>query len=672
VQRLLGATRLLTLTGVGGSGKTRLAIEAARARLRQHPDGTWLVELAALADPSLVPHAVATALGVREAPGRPVLETLRDHLRPRAALLVLDNCEHLVAACAELAEALLHAGPRLQLLATSREALGLPGETVYRVPSLAVPDLGRLSSVERLGQIDAVRLFVERAAAVRPGFAVTEEIVPALAQICLRLDGIPLALELAAARVRVISPAHIAARLDDRFRLLTSGSRTALPRQQTLRAALDWSYELLSEPQRRLLRRLAVFAGGFALEAAEAVCPGAGLDQAELLELLCQLVDKSLVGLEEGAPGEARYRILETVRQYSGEKLTAAPEAAGVRERHRDWYLALAEQAERELTGPEQAAWLKQLGREHDNLRAALGWSMERAEVEMALRLSGALARYWWRAGHFTEGLRWLEAALARSHGMHSSARAKALTGAGVLARRRGQYGQAAAWLDESLALNRALADIRGTAAALLIRGIVAADQEDYAAARQLFEESLALSGAAGDKGSVGLALNYLGEVARLQGNYVAARSLYDRSLAIQRSNGDRRSTAACLSNLAHVARAEGDLRRATALITECFGLFRELGARDLGITEGLEILAAVAAACGRPERAARLLGAAEALRVTTCAPVVPAERATHDRDVAALHAALDASNFAAEWAVGQSLSSDEAITYALEAPAPA
>jgi len=365
VKRLLTTTRLLTLTGSGGCGKTRLALQVAADLVEEFANGVWLVELAALTDPALVPQAVASALGVREEPGRPLLATLSDYLKAKRLLLLLDNCEHLVAACAYLAEALLRACPHLRILATSREALNIAGETVWRVPSLSLPDLLHLPSVEHLTQYEAVRLFIERALISRPDFVLTSQGAPSVAQVCHRLDGIPLAIELAAARVKVLSVEQIAARLDNRFRLLTSGSRTALPRQKTLRAAIDWSYDLLSETERMVLRRLSVFAGGWTLEAAEAICVGEGIEWHEVLDPLMQLVDKSLVMMEEQG-GTVRYRLLETVRQYGRDKLPASGEADVVRGRHRDWYLALAERAEPELLGSNQAVWLERLETEHD------------------------------------------------------------------------------------------------------------------------------------------------------------------------------------------------------------------------------------------------------------------------------------------------------------------
>ena len=407
-RRRLRSARLLTLTGPGGSGKTRLALEIAAECLGDFTDGAWLVALAPIADPALVSRAVAQALGLDDKSGQTVQRALSEHLRDKSLLLMLDNCEHLVAACAELAESLLQAAPGLRILATSREALGVTGENSYPVPALPLPDAGQTPTLEVLAQSEAVRLFVERAAAVRPVFALTEDNAAAVAQICQRLDGIPLAIELAAARTRALTADQIAARLDKRFGLLTSGSRTAPPRQQTLRGAIDWSYDLLSPAERRLLRRLSVFAGGWSLEAAE---EAAGAPEA--LDLLSQLVSKSLVLAEQRPGQEGRFRMLETIREYAQEKLAEAGEAEAAQDQHLTYYVALAEEAEPELRGHGQAQWLKRLDQENDNLRAALAWAIQSGQAEPALHLAGDLGGFWNMRGYLLEGHRWLEAALS-------------------------------------------------------------------------------------------------------------------------------------------------------------------------------------------------------------------------------------------------------------------
>jgi predicted ATPase/DNA-binding SARP family transcriptional activator len=411
VVHLLQTTRLLTLTGPGGTGKTRLALEAATKVVDIYPQGVWLVELAPLADPTLVTQTIATTLGVREQPGRPLLDALLDFLRAKTVLLLLDNCEHLIETCAQLAENLLHVAPALTVVASSREPFVIAGETAYRVPPLTLPD-GHAASLNTLAQNDCVRLFVERAVAVYPPFRLTAKNAPVVAQIGRRLDGIPLAIELAAARAKVFAPEQIAARLDDRFRLLTGGSRTAMPRHQTLLALIEWSHQLLTVPEQVLLRRLAVFAGGFSLEAAQAV-GGEGVGE-DVLETLAHLAEKSLVEVEDPAEAvEGRFRLLETIRQYAREKLMEAGEAEQVRDRHLAYFLHFAEEVEPKLRGVEQLTWLERVEREHDNLRAALAWALEGDQSDLALQLVGALEYFWQLRGYLSESQKWLEDALA-------------------------------------------------------------------------------------------------------------------------------------------------------------------------------------------------------------------------------------------------------------------
>jgi predicted ATPase len=477
VGRLLEDSRLLTLTGPGGSGKTRLALTVASEAKRGFEDGVWLVELAPLSGPDLVPQAVASALGVRESPGTMLADSLAQHLETRGLLLVLDNCEHLIEACASLAETLLRRCPDLRILATSRAALGVAGENLFDVPPLSLPDPRRGSSVGSLPEYEAVRLFVERAGAVRPGFSIAKENALAVAQICYRLDGIPLALELAAARAKVLSVVQISQRLDDSFALLTHGGRTAMPHHKTLRAAMDWSYDLLTDREQILLGRLSVFAGGFTLEAVEAVGRGEGVEQAEVVELLASLVDESLVLVME-RDGEIRYRLLETVRQYGREKLEESGEAERVLRRHAGFYLALAEGAD--LMSRDQAAWLERLETEHDNFRAALALSLEgggapsEESVLSGSRMAVALWPFWYTRGYLSEGRWWLENAIEKGGPETSPTKAAALTGAGYIALFQGDYRAARAFLDRGLALYRELGDDEGVASSLIYLGFVA------------------------------------------------------------------------------------------------------------------------------------------------------------------------------------------------------
>jgi predicted ATPase/class 3 adenylate cyclase len=454
IYRLLDRGRLLTLVGSGGCGKTRLALQVAAPLADQYKHGVWLVELGALIDPNLVPGAAISALGLREEPGRPPVEILIAHLRSRSLLMVLDNCEHLLQKCRDLAVRLLMACRQLRMLATSREALGVPGETVFRVPSLTVPSESNAAALSQPEACQAVQLFVERAQAVDPDSFRGSAEAHAVNRICRLLDGIPLAIELAAARTNVLTPAEIARRLDDRFSLLVRGNRSAPPRQQTLRATMDWSHELLAEQERVLFRRLATFVGGWSLEAAEAVCGIDRIRPGDVLELLSGLVSKSLVVTDRSA-GETRYRMLETIRQYALTRLAEAYEAASLKARHRDHFLALAERAEQELFRAQQVDW-NRLTAELDNLRAALEWSLAETDGgEAALRLTGALGEFWDMHGDYSEGSRWLALALAKAADASPGSRARALIAAGLLTSRRGEYSAARRLYEEGLTLAR-------------------------------------------------------------------------------------------------------------------------------------------------------------------------------------------------------------------------
>ena len=674
VKRLLTATPLLTLTGAAGAGKTRLALQVAAELLETYRDGVWLVELSPLTDPALVVETVASALSVQEEPRRPLIETLIAFLKPRSLLLVLDNCEHLVAACATLAETLLRACPRLQILATSRETLTIAGEITWRVPSLSLPDLLSLPPLEMVRQYEAVRLFVERATAVRPSFTAMDQHVLAVVQVCHRLDGIPLAIELAAARVSALSPEQIAARLDDRFQLLTGGSRTALPRQQTLHGALDWSYDLLPEQERLLLRRLAVFAGGWTLEAVEAVCSTDGIEEHEVLHLVSRLVDKSLVLAEEHGD-EVRYRFLETIRQYAAEKLRESGEERSLRERHRDWFLGLAERGEAELKGPEQAAWFGRLGSELDNLRAALDWdkiaarpAAEQApnrDAEAGLRLGSALGFFWVLRGHLHEGREWLVQMLALPSG-RTPMRAKALATAGWLAYLQGDHSAARSLLEESLAMGQEVADTACIARSLQLLGLVAYGQLDYPGAMAFLEESLTLARQSGDRVRVYGVLENLADVAWAQRDFERMRALHAEALALKRGHGDKHGIAYSLRCLGDLERIEGQYDRATELYMESLTLVRELEDR-LCICRSLDGLALVASAQGLAEAAARLFGVAEATREAVGFALSPDHRAEYDRGLATVRAALGPEALAAVWSKVRTVPLEQAIAYALE-----
>jgi non-specific serine/threonine protein kinase len=665
----LSGARLLTLTGPAGSGKTRLALQLAAEVLEHYPDGIWFLDLAALTDPALVAQTAASALGLKEQTARSPLDVLADHLKSRRLLLVLDNCEHLIGACAALAERLLRAGPDVRILATSRESLSVAGEVAWPLPPLATPDPRRLPEyqpADALTQYEAVRLFIDRALLVQPTFAVTNANAPAVAQVCQQLEGIPLAIELAAARVKVMTVEQIAARLSDRFRLLTGGGRMATARHQTLRAAIDWSYDLLSEPERLLLRRLSVFAGGWTLEAAEAVCAGEGIEGWEVLDLQTHLVDKSLVLVEADVGGEARYRLLGTIRQYAGDRLQEAGEASSLRDRHRNWFLKLAESAEGALRGPEPGPTLDRLELEHDNLRAALEWSLESpAGADAALRLVGFLYLFWSGRAYLREGSHWAEAALTAGRHASPAARAMALHAGGGFAWRLGDYARARSLLEEAESLRRPLND-PNLARTLYMLGIVLLAQggtENLDRAQVLNEESLSLARERRYDELIANLLTNLGELARMRGDYASARSLYEQSLEVRGKGGPGATT---LINLGLVAFAEKEYEKAGRRFEESLELCRATGYR-LGIALCLAGLAGVHAMGGERERAARLLGAAEADLTKTGDVIQPGDQADYERFVAAARAGLDEASFKRAWAEGARLSLEQAIELAFE-----
>ena len=669
---MLYRTRLLTLTGPGGCGKTRLALEAAKDLVEGFEDGVWWVELASLSDPKLVPQAVARALKLRETPDRSLAEMLVEHLGSKNTLLVLDNCEHLVEACAALADALLRACPNLRILATSREALGIADECIWVVPSLSLPDIRRPLVLENLRRYEAVRLFVDRAGAVGYSFALTQENASLVVCLCRRLDGIPLAIELAVARVKVLTAGQILARLDDSFGLLRGGRWSSLPRHQTLRETIDWSHGLLLEDEQVLFRRLSVFAGGFTLGTAETVCAGDDLKRREVLELLAHLVDKSLVLVTEHA-GEARYRMLETVWRYGREKLDEAGEEMAVRRRHADFFLALAEEAEPALLGPEQAMWLERLEVEHYNLRSALGWLRENGDVERGFRLGGALWRFWWLQGHFTEGRAELEGLLELPGAeARTEARAKALYVLGVLANRQADYaagnqGEAHAYQQESLEIYRELGDEPHVADVLRELGRTSIELGNWATAHSFLEESLRLERESGSEHGVALTLNSLGWLAHFRGENTIARPLFEEAREIFREARDDLYADICQFFLGRIATDEGDYAEAYAWLTGTVD--ERLPHYPWVIPPLLEAFAGLASAQGQAARALHLAGAATALRETIGVSRAPAWRADLKRRLEPAWGALDERAGAAAWEKGRAMAPEEAVAYALEEP---
>ena len=662
VRRILSRSRLLTLLGTGGIGKTRLAVQVAATLLSEHPDGVWFVDLSPRDVDTGVAAEVAETIGVKEAPGRPITEAIVGHLRSRNALVVLDNCEHLVSACAVLAETVLRACPDVRILATSREPLRVRGETVWHVPPLDVPEEGPATDVIRSG---AAQLFLDRATAFNPEYTLDAVGAAALYRLCRRLDGLPLAIELAAARTRALSVSEIAARLDDRFRLLDSGPRTAPGRHQALRATLDWTYDGLSPDEKRLFGRLAVFSGGFTLTAAETVCSLSDLSAGDISGLVFLLVDKSLLLAQPRVAGGTRYQMLETIAAYSAERLGETDEEAALRDRHLDCFSALAERVEATLRVPhraprsdELAGELDVLEEDHDNLRRALGWAYSAGHVERGLRLAGALAGFWFIRHHCTEGRSWLEQGLGWWERGDASVRAKALVALAAMEWMLGDYRHAVPALEEALRLYGALDDRLGVAESLNFLGSIAAQRGDvdrarvlltealdawhgtdakrtafesldglmanlgslslhegeYGEARRRFQEALAVAQELGDELRVAEHLFELGRTASAEDDHAAAEALFDQALPVARRLGYTRLVLALLVSRAKSARVQGELGEASMLLQEGLTQASSVGDR-LAVLRCLEEAGAVAAAMGEGEHAAVLTGASDAIR---------------------------------------------------------
>ncbi len=701
---------LLTLTGTGGTGKTRLALAVAASLQDSFDDGVWLVSLAPLADPIGVAGAVLGSIGVPERPGRSMRETLVEALRERSILLVLDNCEHLVEACAELSEELLRSCHGLRILATSREPLRVNGERIWRVHTLAAPDPTSVPALAELRTYPAVQLFVDRAQAVEPSFELNEHSSRTVAAICSRLDGLPLALELAAARVRVLDAGQILERLDHAFDVLVGGNRTAPPRQQTLRAALDWSFGLLDGSEQLLFERLAVFAGGFDLHGVESICNRDWALTGGLVTLLSGLVDKSML-LAESRDGSMRYRLLEPVRQYAHERLSARGEWDPTWRWHADYFLALAEAAEPAMQGPERKDWTTRLEVEHDNLRAVLRRCLDAAELETALRLGSALWLFWRQRGYRNEGERWLEEGLACAGPVSRAVRAKALQQVAELAHAQSEYGRATKRFEEALELRRKVADPAGVADTLLHFGRVltrkARTSEEYQLATAMVHESLAVYRKLDQYWGAGWALQEIGALAWRQGALAKAaealrdsvtalekggdrhlrahsletlggvvcdmgdldlaRQLLDESLAEARTSDCAEGTALALCGLARVARRSDDLEQAASQCVESLVILNRLRLRD-DLAASLDLLGGIACDKSQPERAARLLGAADGLREAIGTHVPPSRRGERERDLARTRAALGSARFATAWEAGRTMHPDKLVAYAGQA----
>jgi predicted ATPase/class 3 adenylate cyclase/Tfp pilus assembly protein PilF len=699
-------TRLLTLTGPGGIGKTRVALQAAADLLDEFPDGTFFVPLATLTEAELLLPALAETLGVRETAEQPLDESLKDYLHERRMLLLLDNFEQVLEAAPAITE-MLAGAPGLKVLATSRTSLRLYGEHVYPVPPLSMPDLKRPPPLERLTQYEAVGLFVERARALKPDFTITNESAPAVAEICVRLDGLPLAIELAAARITMLPPKAMLQRLSSRLKLLTGGARDLPERQRTLRATIEWSFALLDEGEQLLFARLAVFSGGRTLQAIEAICDPEGDLPVEAFDGVSSLLDKSLLRQEEGPNGEPRFVMLETVHEFAREKLQGSGEAEQIKRVHAQYFLTLAEEAYPELRGPDQLEWLERLEAEHDNMRAALSWALERKEAEVALRMGGALSWFWSVRDYYSEGRRWLEQALAIEGRVLPESRAMALAGVGEMASEQGDYDRAKEACEEGLELLEHEARVASEAKIFLLAflGWVALEREEHGQAQQLFEESLALSRQMRDTWWLASSLLDLALVPQSLGDAERATELYEESIDLFREQGDKQGLAICLGNLAMVVYSRGDLGRAAQLTEEGVALLRELGARggvalglynlgwiallqdDLGraadlyseslslswdagmnplVQNTLEGFACVAGAKREAERAARLWGAAQVLHETKDIPRDTDFLAEADARISAVRSGMGEEAWKEASRKGRAMTLDEAVSYAL------
>ena len=709
IKKFIAANRIVTLTGSGGAGKTRLSLQVGAECLPQFSDGVWFVELAPVADPMLLPQTLLSIFNLREDSQRTTLEVLINYLRPKTALLMLDNCEHLIAACAQLSADLLRACPKLQLLASSREALGIAGEVPYRVPSLAAPDPDHLPPLEKLSEVDSIRLFMERASTARPDFKLTKDNASFVAQICFRLDGIPLAIELAAARVRMLAPEQIAVRLDDCFRLLTGGSRTALPRQQTLRALIDWSYSLLSEPEKTLFRRLAVFVGGWTLEAAESVC-GEEIDGVDVLDLLTRLVDKSLVHIEEST-GEIRYRRLETIRQYSREKFFETGEVETIRDCHLAFYVKYAESADEHMRGRRRVEWTHRVTAEQDNLRTAMEWGLVR-NPESALRIAANLSIFWTAGGFSAEGFRWIQQATIACREqidkqIQPTLHAKALTGLAYLYISFGDNINGKRAAEESVAIYRQSQDKIGLAYALVIlanpleflgerlqaeaalmESVAIARSEkntfvlasalsgltrvtlvlhsDADAAERYADEAIRASRAAGMEWTTAVAHEMMGIIAARRKNHDEARTLFEKAFHEYQEIGARFNVILVKSSLAHMERELGNYVIAQNLYRETIVAFRDV-AQTGAVAHQLECFGFIALAQDHSKRALQLFAAANALREKGSTPMNPDEQVYFDVQLSGLREKLDSKRYESIWSTGRNLSMEQAIQMALQ-----
>ncbi|HSL31720.1 MAG TPA: tetratricopeptide repeat protein [Anaerolineales bacterium] len=705
IKQILNSHRLVTLTGPGGSGKTRLALQIGNDVLQQFQEGVVFVPLAPVTDPRLVPSTIAQTLDVAEVAGQSVVDVLKSHLQNKSLLLVLDNFEQVTSAAPVVSD-LLAACSKLKILVTSREILRVYGEKVYPVPPLGLPDLKKLPPLDSLSQYTSIRLFLQRAQAVKPDFQITDENASSVAEICHRLDGLPLAIELAAARIRLLPPRTMLSRLERRLEFLTGGARDLPARQQTLRHAITWSYDLLAEDEQKAFRRLSVFVGGCTIGAIEAIF-GEEVGGVFVLDQIGSLLDKSLIREVEGPTGEARFMMLELLREFGLEQLQASGEEQAIRRRHTNFYLALAEEAEARLESGEQAHWIHSMEQEHDNLRAALEWTRTAEDMsEHCLRLAGALGLFWETRGYFSEGRERLSAILAMETAqLRTSARARLLARAAELAYRQSDYAATVEYAEESLGIYREINDWQGTASMLIKLGNAATEAGDYAAATEYLNEALTIWRERGDRRGTARALISLGWAALKPGDHQLARARLEEALTLSRELKDTRSMGFELSGLGEIALRQGEYARAKQLLEESLGLRQQLGNKwGIGVSAGtlgwvairegnwkqamdwlaeslevrqeigdkggcawcLERLAEIAMAQQNPEKALRLLSAAAKLRIAIGSVIDPVDQEEYQNRRSTLRKELGEERFAAVWHAGHAMTLEQAIEFAL------
>ena len=665
IEKHFSSARLLTLCGVGGVGKTRLALKAVARMRPRFRHGVWLVELAGLLDPVLLPQVVASALGVLEQRGRTPIATLIDHLQSKELLLVLDNCEHLKEACRNLVASLLRSSPSIRVMATSREVLGITGEVTFHVSPLSVPEAQHPTVPSTLLAYEAPLLFTERAVCVTPGFEATNDNASEIALLCARLEGLPLAIELAAAHLNVLSLSEICNRLDKRLELSAGRDGLAPPRHQTLRATIDWSHDLLSEGERIVFRRLSVFASGWTLEAAEAVCRGDDIKSSDILSLATTLIDKSIVTAQT-QQRETRYSMLATLREYAGERLVEAGEAEQIRDRHLHYFADLAELAQPHLRGHDSGIWRARLERDNDNLRAALQWSLEDGDTNAGLRLSGALEDYWRMRGQLTDWRHWLDSILAAAPADRSRPRARALFGAGRLAWGQGDLHRATELTQNALEIFRCIGDQWGIARSLMEIGLHSIARGEIEQAGALANESLALSRKIDDDYALGYALVLQALVAQQSGDTVRAEELFSECLTVRRRIGHKFGVVNVLRSLGHMALRQRRLAEAKQYYRESASIAWE--AKEIYLLpSSIEGLAAVAAETGSAEHAARLFGAAAHLRTLLAVPPLAWEKSILDESARALSGVLSPAVLMSLQEQGRAMTIEQAIDEALK-----